>query len=125
MLLLSHLLVQVAEPDAALMPPICVHVPAAYAQDGCKEEVLGLSSRLGLKQQGGVMVDHTSLSSKGPITRVSLYYSKEQGCLKAAKVAFGNPPVPGVIGNTAGTTEKPLKLEAGEVINRAEYKAEK
>lgn len=71
------------------------------------------------------MVDHTSLSAKGPISRVALYYSKKRGCLKGAKVAFGSPPVPGMIGSSADTTEKSLKLEAGEAITKAEYKVGK
>lgn len=71
------------------------------------------------------MLDHMSLASKGPITRVSLYYAKEKGCLKAIKTAFGNPPVPGVIGSTAGTTERSLKLQDGETITKAEYQADK
>lgn len=95
------------------------------AQETCKEDVLGHSSIIGRKQQGAVMVDHSSLAAKGPITRVSLYYSKDKGCLKAAKAAFGDPPAPGIIGSTAGTTERSLKLEAGEVITKAEYKAGK
>jgi hypothetical protein len=100
-------------------------VSAAYAQEYCKEEVLGHSSLIGSQQKGAIMVDHTPLVAKGPITRVSLYYSKDKGCLKAAKAAFGSPPSPGVIGSTAGTTEKALKLEAGEVITKAEYKVGK
>lgn len=87
--------------------------------------MLGASSFIGIKQHGSVTVDHSSLSDKGPITRVSLYYSRDQGCLKAVKAAFGSPPTPGVIGNTAGTTERALKLDAGEHIVKAEYKAGK
>jgi hypothetical protein len=97
----------------------------ANAQPACKEEQLGLSSFIGGKEKGSVMVDHTSLADKGPITRVSLYYSRERGCLKAAKAAFGSPPAPGIIGSTAGTIEKALKLEPGEVITKAEYKVGK
>lgn len=103
----------------------CGGLYAVLAQETCKEDVMGHSSIIGSKQQGAVMVDHSSLAAKGPITRVSLYYSKDKGCLKAAKAAFGDPPSPGVIGSTAGTTERWLKLEAGEVIIKAEYKAGK
>jgi hypothetical protein len=95
------------------------------AQETCKEDVLGHSSIIGSKQQGAVVMDHSSLAAKGPITRVSLYYSKDKACLKAAKAAFGDPPTPGIIGSTAGTVERSLKLEAGEVITKAEYKAGK
>jgi hypothetical protein len=100
-------------------------VCTAYAQEYCKEDVLGTSSLIGSQQKGAIMVDHTPLAAKGPITRVSLYYNKEKGCLKAAKAAFGSPPSPGVIGSTAGTTEKALKLDAGEVVTKAEYKVGK
>jgi hypothetical protein len=98
---------------------------AVNAQDGCKEEVLGQSSIIGSKQKGSAMVDHSPLAAKGPITRVSLYFNKEKGCLKAAKAAFGDPPAPGIVGSTAGATERALKLEAGEVITKAEYTAGK
>lgn len=98
---------------------------AVSAQESCKEDVLGLSSIIGSKQKGSLMVDHSDLATEGPITRVSLYYSKERGCLKAAKAAFGDPPVPGVIGSTADSTEHALKLQPGEVITKAEYKADK
>lgn len=109
------------EPDKAS----CCLACTAHAQEDCKEDVLGHSSLIGSQQKGAIMVDHTPLAAKGPISRVSLYYSKDKGCLKAAKAAFGSPPSPGVIGSTAGTTEKALKLDAGEVITKAEYKVGK
>lgn len=108
-----------------LPPPYCQPDAEAQAQEACKEEVLGQSSLIGSKQKGSVMVDHTPLADNGPITRVTLYYNRDRGCLQGAKAAFGSVPVPGMVGNTAGATEKALKLEAGEVITKAEYKAGK
>lgn len=97
---------------------------AVLSQDACSEEVLAQSGLFGgIVKKGAVIVDHSSLASKGRITRMGLYFSKSAGCLKGAKAAFGSPPTPGIVGSTAEATEHALKLEVDEYFTKAEYKA--
>jgi hypothetical protein len=91
------------------------------------EEITAQSGLFGgAVRSGAAIVDHTSLASNGRISRVALFFSKPAGCLKGIKAGFGSsPPTPGIIGNAVNATEHALKLEDGEVLVRAEYKADK
>jgi ABC-type dipeptide/oligopeptide/nickel transport system ATPase subunit len=62
----------------------------------------------------------------GPIQSISLYYSNQEGCLRGVKGVFaeaGGPSLAGMVGNSGGSKETVLRLAAGEVVTKVEYKA--
>ncbi|KAF6265171.1 hypothetical protein COO60DRAFT_1457310 [Scenedesmus sp. NREL 46B-D3] len=86
----------------------------------------GSASAVGTKKPAGRFVDHTLLMSQGPLQSVSLYFGSQERCLRGAKAVFARPAGPslaGMVGRAGGSRETVLRLAAGEVVTKVEYKA--